>query len=53
MKNEIIINSNFALNMAANNKKHDAFLSSMTFASGDISCECDECGLSDDVPSAI
>ena len=39
--------------MAANNKKHDAFLSSMTFASGDISCECDECGLSDDVPSAI
>ena len=38
--------------MAAN-KKHDAFLSSMTFASGDISCECDECGLSDDVPSAI
>jgi len=37
--------------MAAN-KKHDAFLSSMTFASGDISCECDEC-LSDDVPSAI
>ena len=38
--------------MAAN-KKHDAFLSSMTFASGDISCECDECGLSDDVPTAI
>ena len=38
--------------MAAN-KKHNAFLSSMTFASGDISCECDECGLSDDVPSAI
>ena len=38
--------------MAANTK-HDAFLSSMTFASGDISCECDECGLSDDVPSAI
>jgi len=37
----------------ADNKKHDAFLSSMTFASGDISCECDECGLSDDVPSAI
>jgi len=22
----------------------------MTFASGDISCECDECGLSNDVP---
>ncbi len=38
--------------MAANNK-HDAFLSYMTFASGDISCECDECGLSDDVPTAI
>ena len=31
----------------------DDFLSSMTFASGDITCDCDECGLPDSVPPTI
>ena len=36
------------------NTVHDAFLSSMTFASfSDMACECDECDLPDTVPPTI
>ena len=41
--------------MSDNLTDFDAFLSSMTFANGDVGCECDECdcGVSDAVPPTI